>query len=90
MHLPVPTFPVRHNYWMGSNIHLIDCSQKTVVYVECIILSIIYSACHLDVNGIKPGSNSIMTDKHTAEQSKPVCLGITWPVRDVYIAHTTI
>ena len=61
---------------MGSNIHLIDCSQKTVVYVEGIILSILYSSCHLDVNGIKQGSNSIMTEKHTAEHSKPVCLGI--------------
>ena len=28
-------------------------------------LSKIYPACHLDVNGIKPGSNSKMTDKHT-------------------------
>ena len=26
-----------NNYWMGSNIHLKDCSQKTVIYVECII-----------------------------------------------------
>ena len=39
----------------------------------------------LDVNGIKPGSNSIMTDKHTAEHYKTVCLGISWPVCDVYI-----
>ena len=37
MHLPVPSAPVRHNYCMGSNIHLIDCSQKTVVNVEGII-----------------------------------------------------
>ena len=53
-------------------------------------LSKIYSACHLDVNGIKPGSDSIMTDKHTAEHLKTVRLGIYWPVCDVYIAHTTI
>ena len=75
---------------MDSNIHLIDCSQKTVDYVEGIILSKINPACHMDVNGIKPGSNAIMTDKHTAEHSKTVCLGIYWPVCDVYIAHTTI
>ena len=37
MHLPAPSAPVRHNYLMDSNIHLIDFSQKTVVYVERII-----------------------------------------------------
>ena len=37
MHLPAPSAPVGHNYWMGSNIHHIDCSQETVVYVEGII-----------------------------------------------------
>ena len=41
-----------------------------------LFLSKIYSACHLDVNRIKPGSNSIMTDKHTAEHSITVCFGI--------------
>ena len=75
---------------MGSNIHLIDCSQKTVVNVKVLFLSKIYPACHLDVNGIKPGSNSILTDKHTIEHSKTASLGIYWPVCDVYIAHTTI
>ena len=39
-------------------------------------MSKIYSACHLDVNEIKPGSDSIMTEKHTAEHSKTACLGI--------------
>ena len=58
--------------------------------LKVLFLSIIYSACHLDVNGIKPGSISIITDKHTPEHSKPVCLGIHWPVCDVYIAYTTI
>ena len=38
--------------------------------LKVLCLSKIYSACHLDVNGIKPGSNSIVTDKHTAEHSK--------------------
>ena len=58
--------------------------------LKALFLSKIYQAWHLDVNCIKPGSNSIMTDKHTAEHSKTTCLGIYWPVCDVYIAHTTI
>ena len=45
---------------------------------------------HLDANGIKQGSNSKMADKHTTEHSNNACLGIDWPVYDVYIAHTTI
>ena len=51
-------------------------------------MSKIYPACHLDSNGIKPGSNSKMTDKHTAEHSNTGCLGVDWPVCDVYIAHS--
>ena len=58
--------------------------------LKVLFLSKIYSACHLDVNRIKPRSNSIMTDKHTADQSKAVYLGIYWPVCDVYNADTTI
>ena len=58
--------------------------------LNVLFLSKIYPAYHLDVNGIKPGSNSIMTEKHTAAHSKTVCLGIYRPVCDVYIAHTTI
>ena len=58
--------------------------------LKVLCLSKIYSACHFDVNGIKPGSNSIMTDKQTAEHSKTVCFGIYWPVCDVYSAHTTV
>ena len=57
---------------------------------KVLCLSIIYPAYHLDVNGIKPGSNSIMIDKHTTEHSKTSSLGIYWPVCDVYIAHTTM
>ena len=57
MHLPAPSVPVRKNYYMASNIHLIDCSQKTVVYVEGIIF--FYKdyppGCHQDTNGIKLG-----------------------------------
>ena len=51
---------------------------------------LIYLECHLDVNGIKPGSNSIMPDKHTAEHSKTACFDVYWSVCDVYIVHTTI
>ena len=58
--------------------------------LKVLFLYKIYSACHLDVNRIKPGSNSIITDKHTAEHSKTACLCINWPVCDVFIAHTTI
>ena len=58
--------------------------------LKVLFLSKIYPAWYLDVNGIKPGSNSIMTDKHPAEHSKAACLGIYWPKCDVYIAHTTI
>ena len=58
--------------------------------LKVLFLSKIYSAYHLDVNGTKPGSSSIMTDKHTVEHSKTACLGINWPVFDVYVAHTTI
>ena len=67
------------------------CSQKTVVFVEGqLFLSKIYQACHLDANRFKPVSNSKMTNKHTAEHSNAACLGVDWPVCDVYIAHTTI
>ena len=58
--------------------------------LKVLFLSKINSACHLDVNEIKPGSNSIMTDKHTAEHSETACLGIHWLMCDVYIAHITI
>ena len=55
-------------------------------------LSKIHPLCHLDANGIKPGRNSNLTDKLTAEHlhSNTVCLCIDdWPVCDVYIAHTS-
>ena len=50
----------------------------------------IQTARYFDVNGIKPGSNSKMTDKHKAEHSNTACLGVDWPVCDVFIAHITI
>ena len=56
--------------------------QNKILYlVSCIL--------YLD-KSIKPGSNSIMTDKHTAEHSRAACLGKYWPKSGVYIAHTTI
>ena len=58
--------------------------------LKVLFLFKLYSACHLDVNGIKTGSNSIMTDKQTAEHTNPAFSGIYWPVYDVSIAHTTI
>ena len=70
MYLPAPSAPMRHIYWIVSNIHLIDCSQETVACAKGIILFTIHPACHLDANGIKPGSISRMTDKHAAEQWK--------------------
>ena len=57
---------------------------------KALFLSKIYPACHLNVNEIKPGSNSIMSDKHTTGHLKTASFGIYWPVCDVYIAHTTI
>ena len=58
--------------------------------LKVLFVSKIYPACHLGANGIKPGSKSKMTDKHTAEHSNAACLGLDWHVCDVYIAHTTI
>ena len=54
---------------------LIHCIQITVARVDVNILSKIHPACHLDANGIKPGSNSKMTGKHTVEHSNTACLG---------------
>ena len=62
---------------MGKNT-FIHCSWITVAHVDVNILSKIHPACHLDANRIKPwpGSNSKMTDKHTAEHSTTACLGV--------------
>ena len=45
--------------------------------LKVLFLSKIYPGCHLDVNRVKPGSNSIMTDKHTDEHSKTACLDMS-------------
>ena len=46
----------------------------------------------MDVNGIEPGSNSIMTDKHTSEHSKTACSDIYWSVCDdcIYCSYNNI
>ena len=36
----------------------------------------IHPACHSNANGIKPGSNQKLTDKHASEYSKTVCLDV--------------
>ena len=41
-----------------------------------LVFSKVHPACHNIENGIKPGSNSKKTDKHAADCSKAVCLGV--------------
>ena len=60
---------------MDYNIPLILCSPKTVVHVQVSIFAQNSQiVCRNGANGIKPGSNSKMKDKHTALFPKPVCL----------------
>ena len=59
------TSSVRHNYCMDSNIPLIHCSQSTIVHI--FKLPKILPAYRNDANGLKPESNSKMSDKHAAE-----------------------
>ena len=40
------------------------------------VFSKVHPACHIIVNGIKPGSNSKTTDKHAADCPKAVCWGV--------------
>ena len=61
--------------------YFIHCSR--IAYVDVNILSKNHPERHLDANGIKPGSNSKMNDKHTAEHSNTACLGGDRPVCDV-------
>ena len=51
----------------------IHCSWISVVHVH--ENTLVYPLCRNDVNGIKPGSNSKMTDMHVAEYSKTSCFG---------------
>ena len=67
---------VRRNYCMDSKIPFIHCSQEIVVHVQVNILPKIYPEGHNYANGIKPGSNTKMTDKHDVEYSKNACLGV--------------
>ena len=41
-----------------------------------LFLSKVRPACHNIANGIKPGRNSKKSDKHAADGSKAVCLGV--------------
>ena len=41
-----------------------------------LVFSKVHPACHSIVNSIKPGCNSKKTDKHAADCSKAVCLGV--------------
>ena len=49
------------------------------------VLPKIQQACRNNANGIKPGSNSKMTDKHAAEHSKNACLGLNKYVCNIAI-----
>ena len=66
-------------FFYKKSVHLgentfIDCSRITIVHVHVnVFLFKIHPACLSDANGIKPGSNQTMPDKHAAEYSKTVC-----------------
>ena len=53
-------------------------SRIIVVNVHATVFfsSKVHLACHNNANGIKPGSNSKKTDKHPADRSKAVCMGV--------------
>ena len=52
------------------------CSLIIVVHIHATVFSKVNPACHNIANGINPGSNSKKTDKHAADCSKAVCLGV--------------
>ena len=60
------TSSVRRNHCMDSNIPLIHYCKSTVVHVQVDSFCLHPAHCN-DANGIEPGSNSKMTDKHAAE-----------------------
>ena len=64
----------RKYIYLGQNTFTY-CSWITVVLVHVKVLSKIHPVCHNIANGIKPGSNTKITDKHAAECSKVVCWG---------------
>ena len=43
---------------------------------KAIVFPKIYTACHMDENGIKPGSNLNTADKRVAEPSRAGCFDI--------------
>ena len=53
------------------------CSGIIVVHVHAtVFFSKVRPVCHNIANGIKLGSDSINTDKHASNSSKPVCWGV--------------
>ena len=53
------------------------CKQMIVVHGHATVASFkVDPVCHNIANGIKPGSDSKKTDKHTAGCSKAVCLDV--------------
>ena len=57
---------MRYYYCMDTYFIFIFCSLIREVHVDIFVLNSL-PACHTNVNGSKPGSNLIMTDRHAAE-----------------------
>ena len=68
-------FSTRNLYILGKNASKYR-SRTIVVYVHATVFSKVHLACHNIVNGIKPGSDSRKTDKHSVDCSKAVCWGV--------------
>ena len=56
-------------YILGENTSKY-CSRVTVVHVHATVFSKVHPACHNNVNGIEPGSDSKKTDTHAVACSK--------------------
>ena len=65
----------RNLYIFGENTSKY-CSQIIEFMFMQLFFSKVHPACHNIVNGFKPGSNSKKTDKHAADCSRAVCLGV--------------
>ena len=66
-------FSTRNFYILGKNTSKY-CSRVIVVHSHAtVFFSKVHTACHNIVNGIKPGNDSIKTDKHAVDCSKAVC-----------------
>ena len=73
---------MRGQIWNSPFVHLSESTSKyyswiIVVRVHAtVFFSKVHPACHNIANDIKPGSGSKKTDKHAADCSKAVCLGV--------------